>query len=81
MIGTLEMDDYRCQNLAKDAGCVVVSIDYCLAPEHPFPAPVEECYAAAAWVAADAGQLGADPSRLAVTGNSAGANRAAAVWR
>jgi acetyl esterase len=79
VIGTLEIDDYRCQNLAKDAGCVVVSIDYCLAPEHVFPAPVEECYAATAWVAANAGRLGADAARLAVTGNSAGANLAAAV--
>ena len=79
VIGTLEIDDYRCQNLAKDAGCVVVSIDYCMAPEHPFPAPVEECYAATAWVAAHAVELGVNPARLAVTGNSAGANLAAAV--
>jgi len=79
VIGTLEMDDYRCHNLAGDAGCVVVSIDYCLAPEHVFPAPVEECYAAAAWVSAHAADLGVDPGRLAVTGNSAGGNLAAAV--
>ena len=79
VIGTLEMDDYRCVNLAHDAGCVVVSIDYCLAPEHRFPAPVEECYAATKWVSEHAAELGADPSRLAVTGNSAGGNLAAAV--
>ncbi len=79
VIGTLEIDDYRCQNLARDAGCVVVGIDYCMAPEHPFPAPVEECYAATAWVSEHAAELGADPRRLAVTGNSAGANLAAAV--
>ncbi len=79
VIGSIAMDDYRCQNLANDAGCVVVSIDYCLAPEHPFPAPVEECYAATAWVADHAAELGADAARIAVTGNSAGGNLAAAV--
>lgn len=79
VIGSIAMDDYRCHNLAQDAGCVVVSIDYCLAPEHVFPAPVEECYAATAWVAAHAEKLGVDARKLAVTGNSAGANLAAAV--
>ena len=79
VIGTLDYDDYRCQNLSKDAGCIVVSIDYCLAPEHRFPKPVEECYAATKWVSEHAAELGADPARLAVGGDSAGGNLAAAV--
>ena len=79
VMGTLDMDDLRCHHLALNAGCAVISIDYCLAPEHPFPAPLEECYAATVWVACHGGRLGVDPDRLAVSGGSAGGNLAAAV--
>jgi acetyl esterase len=79
VLGTLDMDDLRCHHVAVNAGCAVVSIDYCLAPEHPFPEPLEECYAATVWVANQAERLGVDRDRMAVSGGSAGGNLAAAV--
>ncbi len=77
--GTLNMDHARCLRFAAGAGCVVVSVDYRLAPEHRFPAGVEDSYAATRWVATNTAELGLDPDRIAVAGCSTGATLAAAV--
>lgn len=78
-LGTLDSADDLCRNLARRVGCVVVSVDYRLAPEHPFPAAVDDVYAALEWTAETAGAFGGDPDRLVVAGTSAGGNLAAAT--
>jgi acetyl esterase len=78
-LGSIDTADAVCRTLAEETGCLVVTVGYRLAPEHPFPAAVQDSYAALRWVAARAGELGADPARLAVGGDSAGGNLAAAV--
>jgi acetyl esterase/lipase len=77
IIGGLDSEDPKCDAYAEAVPCVVVSVDYRLAPEHPHPAPVEDCYAALSWVAANADELGIDPDRIAVAGASAGGGLAA----
>jgi len=77
VVGTLDSIDGVCRRLARRGECVVVSVGYRLAPEHPFPAAVEDAYAALRWTAANAAAFGGDPDRLAVGGTSAGGNLAA----
>ncbi len=78
-LGSLALYDRPCQALANATGRVILSVDYRLAPESPFPQPLEDVYRALCWVAQQAPQLGIDAQRLAVGGDSAGGNLAAAV--
>lgn len=75
--GSIDMMDGWCQAVAADAKALVVSVEYRLAPEHPFPAGIEDCYAALCWTAENADGLGIDAARLAIAGQSAGGGLAA----
>ena len=79
VLGTLDSEDAGATRLSDALGAVVVSVEYRLAPEHPHPAPVEDCYAGLVWMAAHAGELGVDPARIAIYGGSAGGGLAIAT--
>jgi acetyl esterase len=79
VIGSIELYEEFCRALTNGASCIVVSVDYRLAPEHRFPAAVEDCYAATKWVAGNAEVIAGDSTHIAVGGDSAGGNLAAVV--
>ena len=79
VVGDLETHDSTCRALAAESGHAVLAVDYRLAPEHPFPAPLDDAMAATRWAAAHAEELGCAPGQLAIGGDSAGANLAAAI--
>lgn len=81
VMGGIESHDDSCRHLSDVSGCLVASVDYRLAPEHPFPAAVDDAWAATRWVVDHAGELGGDPRLVAVAGDSAGGNLAGAVAR
>ena len=79
VMGSLDTHDFIARNLCAGAEALLVSVDYRMGPEHKFPAAVDDCFAALHWVHANAARLGADPGRIGVHGDSAGANLAAVV--
>ncbi|MUL78497.1 alpha/beta hydrolase [Mycolicibacterium sp. CBMA 226] len=79
VIGNLDLVDEPARVLARDTGYVVLAVNYQKAPEHPFPVPLQDCVGTVRWVHAHASELGVDPTRLAVVGDSAGGNLAAAT--
>ncbi|MET0370355.1 MAG: alpha/beta hydrolase [Sphingobium sp.] len=79
IVGAPEMNDARNATLATTLGCVVISVDYRLSPEAPYPAAIDDCYAALEWLNDQAGALGIDPARITVGGESAGGGLAAGL--
>jgi acetyl esterase/lipase len=78
-VGSIDMEHFNAVRLANELGVVVVSVEYRLAPEDPFPAALDDCYAALEWVHKEAAQLRVDPARVAICGSSAGGGLAAAL--
>ncbi len=79
VLGNVQGDDLRAKGMALALNCVVASVEYRLAPEHPFPAPLEDCYAALKWLAASTDQFGINIARIAIGGPSAGGGLAAGL--
>ncbi|TGN66842.1 alpha/beta hydrolase [Nocardioides eburneiflavus] len=79
VVGSLDLYDADCRRYAAEVGAVVFSVDYRLAPENPFPAVLEDCFAALTWVADNAAELGVDPDRIGIGGESAGGGISAGV--
>lgn len=79
VIGSIEMDDLMAAQLCKEAGCVIASVDYRLAPEDPYPAAIDDCFGVLQWLGEYAGDIGIDPDRIALGGSSAGGGLAAAL--
>ncbi len=79
VLSSVDGHDSLARRLAARSGAIVVSVDYRLAPEHPFPAPHDDCWAVTQWLAEHGAEIGGDPARLAVAGDSAGGNLAAGV--
>ncbi|MBL8851551.1 MAG: alpha/beta hydrolase [Planctomycetaceae bacterium] len=79
VVGSISSHDALCRRLCSRSGCILISVEYRLAPEHKYPAAVDDAFAATAWAAANAAEIGGDPQRIAVAGDSAGGNLAAAV--
>src|SRR5581483_8211007 len=79
VLGTADQDDLSVKSIVSAVGCAAVSVDYRLAPETPHPGPVEDCYAALKWLHTHAGELGMDPTRIAIGGASAGGGLTAAL--
>jgi acetyl esterase/lipase len=79
VVGSIELDDLMLREIARDVGCAVIAVEYRLAPEHPYPAPLDDCNAVLQWASANAKSLRLDPNKLAVGGASAGGGLAAGV--
>ncbi len=79
VLGNVRTHDAVCRRIAKASGCTVISVDYAPAPESPFPGPLHDCYSATSHVASHGADFGIDPDRIAVVGDSAGGNLAAAL--